>query len=241
MLKFIKKLILMIVVLGIIGGGWFYYTRYKNEKLKRIAKEERKKQEEMEKERERKLLEEKRKLYDEFVSEIERYFKEGKNYKKVKELIEEALKIAKEYNFPKDKIEAILYQMKVNGYIGQLKKLEKENEDIYKYLYVRSQIQKIPSLKETSELKNRILKKTYENEYRVKLLIAKKSIEEGKEGNEPVFNYFLSRKIGSDIKNLRASKNINKDRMEEDIENLQNELFFASEELHKNTIPSSLY
>ncbi|MCM8804256.1 MAG: hypothetical protein NC833_03260 [Candidatus Omnitrophica bacterium] len=238
MLKLIKKIIVFFIMFGIIGAGWLFYNKYRIEKLKRLAEEEKRRQEEIEKERQRKLIEEKRKFFDEFVSEIEVYFKERKDYEKVKKLIEEAIRIAKQYNFPVDRIEKILYQIKVDTYISQLKKLEKENEDIYKYFYVRSEVQKIPSLKEIMDLKNKIIKKTYENEYKVKLLIAKNLLKE----NEDIsYNYFLSRRFYSNSNKLRKREDIKKDKLEEEIEELQNDLYFVSENLYKNTIPSSIY
>ena len=241
LMKFIKRIIVPVLIFGILGGGWFYYNRYKTEKMKKIAEEEKRRQEEIEKEKLRKLIEKKRKMFDEYVSEIEKYFKEKKDYKKVKELAEEALKIAKQYNFPTDRIKAILHQIEVENFIAKLKKLEKENEDIYKYLYVRSEVSKIPSLKEILPLKNKIINKTYENEYKVKLIIAKNAVNEGKEGSETDYNYFLSKKIYSDAKKLRMNKGIEKDKIEDEIEKGQNELYFASENLYKNTIPQYLY
>jgi hypothetical protein len=241
LMRFVKRIIIAVLIFGILGGGWFYYNRYKTEKMKKIAEEEKRRQEEIEKEKQRKLIEEKRKMFDEYVSEIEKYYKEEKNYKKVKELIDEAVAIAKQYNFPVDKINQILHQIEIETYLSKLKKLEKENEDIYKYLYVRNEVSKIPSLKETLPLKNEIIKKTYENEYKVKLIIAKNAVNEGKEGSETDYNYFLSKKIYSDAKKLRMNKGIEKDKIEDEIEKGQNELYFASENLYKNTIPKSLY
>jgi hypothetical protein len=241
LMRFVKRIIIAVLIFGILGGGWFYYNRYKTEKMKKIAEEEKRRQEEIEKEKQRKLIEEKRKMFDEYVSEIEKYYKEEKNYKKVKELIDEAVAIAKQYNFPVDKINQILHQIEIETYLSKLKKLEKENEDIYKYLYVRNEVSKIPSLKETLPLKNEIIKKTYENEYKVKLIIAKNTVNEGKEGSETDYNYFLSKKIYSDAKKLRMNKGIEKDKIEDEIEKGQNELYFASENLYKNTIPKSLY
>jgi hypothetical protein len=241
LMRFVKRIIIAVLIFGILGAGWFYYNRYKTEKMKKIAEEEKRRQEEIEKEKQRKLIEEKRKMFDEYVSEIEKYFKEKKNYKKVKELIDEAVAIAKQYNFPVDKINQILHQIEIETYLSKLKKLEKENEDIYKYLYVRSEVSKIPSLKESLPLKNEIIKKTYENEYKVKLIIAKNAVNEGKEGSETDYNYFLSKKIYSDAKKLRMNKGIEKDKIEDEIEKGQNELYFASENLYKNTIPKSLY
>ena len=241
LLKFFKKLIIFILILCIFGGGWFYYNKYRIEKLKRIAEEEKRKQEELEKERQRKLIEEKKKIFEEYVQKIEKYYGEKKDYKKARELIEEALEIAKQYNFSVEKINQILYQMEVETYLSKLKKLEKENEDIYKYLYVRREVDKIPSLKEILPLKNRIINKTYENEYKVKLIIAKNAINEIKEDNLSDYNYFLSKKIYSDAKKLRRSKGFKKDKVEDEIEKKQNELYFTSENLYKNTIPTSLY
>lgn len=234
-------MLLFFIIFGIIGYGWFFYNKYKIEKLKRLAEEEKRRQEEIEKEKQKKLIEEKRKMFDEFVSEIEKYFEEERDYKKVIKLTKEALAIAKQYNFSVDRINKILQQMEVNKYISQLKKLEEENEDIYKYFYVRSEVQKIPSLKEIADLKNKIIKKTYENEYKVKLITAKNLLEEGKKSDEAFYNYFLSRKFYSECNNLRKRENINKDRLEEEIEELQNDLYFASEKLYRNTIPNALY
>ena len=241
LLKLIKKILMVIVILGIVGGGWFYYNKYRTEKLRKLAEEEKRKQEELEKEKQRRLIEEKRKQYEEFLSEIERYFKEIKNYKKVKELAEEAFKLAKQYNFSTDRIEAILHQIELNNYISKLKKLEKENEDIYKYFYVRIEVQKIPSMKELTDIKNSILNKTYENEYKVKLILANKCLDELKKGIEPSFNYHLSRKFYAEAKEIREKRKIKKEELEDKIQNLQNELYFASKSLQQNTVPTTIY
>jgi len=239
--RFIKKFIIFVLVFGIFGSGWFYYNKYKTEKMKKLSEEERRRREEFEKEKRRREIEEKKRMFEEYVYEIEKYYKEKKDYKKTSELIDEALTIAKQYNFPVDKINQILHQMEIEIYLSKLKKLEKENEDIYKYLYVRSEIGKIPSWKEILPLKNKIINKTYENEYRVKLIIAKNAVNEGKEGSEPDYNYFLSKKIYLDAKELRLSKGIEKDKIEDEIEKGQNELYFASDNLYRNTIPTALY
>ncbi len=241
MKRLIKKIFIFLIILAISGGGLFYYNKYKAEKLKRLAEEEKRRQEELEKEKQKKLLEEKRRQYEQFVSEIEKYFKEKKDYKKTKELIDEAQVVAKKYNFPIDRINEILRKMEINEYLTKLKKLERENEDIYKYFYVRSEIQKIPDFKEIRPLKEKIIEKTYENEYKVKLITAKNLIEEGKQKADPVNNYFLSKKLYLDCKNLRNKENIEKDRIEDEIENMQNDLYFSFEKLYKNTIPIALY
>lgn len=241
LIKLIKKVIILLVIFGILGGGFFYYNKYKQEKERKLAEEERKRQEELEKEKQRKLIEEKKKLFESYISEIEKYFKEKNNYAKIKELSEEALAIAKKYNFPTDRIYKILNQIEIDNYLTKLKELEKENKDIYKFLYVRNELQKIPSLKEIVELKNKILNETYENEYKVKLIMAKKALDNLAEGDLPTYNYFLSRKLYSEAKDLRIIKNIKKDKIEEEIEKLQNELYFVSKHLYKNTIPTSLY
>ncbi len=239
-LKIFKKFFILIIILGIFGGGWFYYNKYKEEKLRRLAEEEKKKQEELEKEKQRKFLEEKQKEFENLISEIEKYFKIG-DYTKVKELAEKASILAKQFNFSTDRINQILHQIEVNIYLAKLKKLEKENQDIYKYFYVRTQLQKIPSIKEISNLKNKILEKTYENEYNVKLILAYNSLEELRRGIEPSYNYFISRKFYSEAKKIREKRNIKKQEIEDKIHNLQNELYFTSKALYKNTIPTSLY
>ncbi len=241
LLKLIKRLVIFVVILGIVGGGWFYYNKYKTEKLKRMAEEERRKQEELEKERQRKILEERKKIYEGYLTQIEKYLKEEKNYAKVKELISEAIAFAKQYNFPTDKINQILHQIEVNNLLEKLKKLEKENGDIYKYFYVRNEVQKIPSFNEIIDFKNKIINQTYENEYKVKLISSKRALDNLAEGEQPSYNYFLSRKLYSDAKDLRIDRNIKKDKLEDEIEKLQNELYFASKSLYKNTIPTSLY
>ncbi|MCS7180241.1 MAG: hypothetical protein N2589_06560 [bacterium] len=235
-----KKIFILIIVAGIFGGSWFYYNKYRTEKLKRLAEEEKRKQEELEKERQRKLLEAKQKEFENIISEMEKYFKEG-DYKKVKELAEQGFMVAKQYNFSVDKINEILNKITINTYIAKLKNLEKENNDIYKYFYVRTEALKIPSISEIAKLKSKIIDKTYENEYKVKIILANKALDDAKKGIEPSYNYFLSRKFYAEAKKLRESKNIKREKIEEEIIALQNELYFSSKVLYKNTIPSSLY
>lgn len=238
--KLIQKFLIFLLVVGIVGGGWLYYNKYKTEKLKRLAEEEKRKQEELEKERQRKLLEAKKKEFESLIEEMEKYFKEG-NYKKVKELSEKGFEIAKEFGFNADKINEILYKVEINSYLSKLKKLKQENNDIYKFFYVRQEVTKIPSLKEIANLKKEILDKTYENEYKVKLIWAKNILEKLKIEENGIYNYFLTRKILDDAKKIRLEKNIKKDKLENQIETLQNEVYFVIENLHQKTIPRSLY
>lgn len=238
-MKKIKKILILLLIIEIGAGGWLYYKKYTEEKQRRIAEEEKRKQEELEREKQRRLLEEKKKEFETLVKEIEELYKKG-NYAKVKELAEKAFSLAKQYNFNTDRIKEILHLIEVNVALSKLKKLEKENEDIFKYFYVRKHLAQIPSFKEIIPLKNKILKKTYENEYQVNLILAKKSIEEAKIAEDPKCNYLWSRKLYEEAKNIRKKFGFEKDLKEGEIEKLQNNLFFALK-LHKDTIPISLY
>ncbi|HOK55822.1 MAG TPA: hypothetical protein PKV21_06915 [bacterium] len=240
LLKKIKKIVMVLLIFGILGGGWFYYNKYKTEKLRKLVEEEKRRQEELEKEKQRKLLEEKQKEFENLLTEMEKYFKAG-DYIKVKEISEKALALAKQFNFSTDRINEIFHKIEINTYLSKLKKLERENEDIYKYFYVRIEVKKIPPVKEVLNLRNKILNKTYENEYKVKLILADKALDELKKGIEPSYNYFLSRKFYAEAKKLRETRNIRKEELENKVQSIQNELFFASKSLYKNTIPNSLY
>jgi len=241
MKKIIKKVIPFLIFIIIIISGLIYWQKYTEEKKRKLAEEEKRKMEEIEKEKQRQFLEKKKAEYFALIEEMKKYFQEG-NYSKVKELAEEALAIAKEFNFDTTEINKILHKIEVAKYLRKLKELEECNKNIYNYSYVRNEISKIPSWKELINLKEKIYKQTFQNEYLVLLELAEKSAINGKQGKEPSLNYFSSRDYLYKAVNLRKNRNLKPSiEREKEIAETQKETFFAYKELKENSIPSSLY
>ncbi len=239
--KVLKKLIIPLIIIIIFAGGFIYWQKYTEEKKRKLAEEEKRRQEEIQKEKERQLLEKKKKEYLALIEEMRKFFKEG-NYKKVKELAEKALSLAKEFNFDTGEINKILHQVKVAKYMKRLKELQQANENIFNYFYVRREIIKIPSWNDLIKLKKKIYNKTFENEYVAMLSMSEKYAKDGKEGKEPILNYFLSKDYLYQAKRLREMRNISPDlKREKEIADIEKDTFFAWKKFKENTIPSSLY
>lgn len=235
----LKKVILVVVCLAIIGAGVNFYLKYLEEKKRQMELAEKQRQEELEKERQRKLLEEKRKEFEQLVAEMWRYYKAG-NFGKVRELSLKALELAKQYNFNTDEVYKILHLIEVAEYRGKLKELEVMNRDIYKYFYVRGEVLKIPAISELKDLRNSILKKTYENEYIVDLILAKKNATKGMDAKNPLYYYFISRDYLDRAIVLRKEHRIPVSSEEDEVRSKQRELFFYSEKVKKETVPATL-
>ena len=239
--KVLKKLIIPLIIIVILVGGFIYWQKYTEEKKRKLAEEEKRRQEEIQKEKERQLLEEKKKEYLALIEEMKKFFKEG-NYKKVKELAEKALALAKEYNFDTGEINKILHQVEVAKYMKRLKELQQANKNIFNYFYVRKEVMKIPSWKELIKLKKKIYDKTFQNEYIVLLSMSEKYAKESKEGKDPILNYFSSKDYLYKAKRLREKRNITPDlKREKRIADIEKDTFFAWKKFKERTIPSSLY
>jgi tetratricopeptide (TPR) repeat protein len=238
--KKLFRIIILLVLLAIIGTGIHFYRQYMEERQKRIELEEQRRREEEERERQRKLLEQKRIEFDALVEEMKKYYAAG-DFEKAREIARKALALAKEYNFPTDEIYRILNLMDVADYTTRLNELRKMNEDIYKYQYVRIEVFKIPGWPELKTLKEKVLQKTYENEYLVMLALAKEYALTGKKGELVTHHYFISREYLKKAIVLRQERNISKVSEEDEVRELQKELFFSSRELMQETIPSGLY
>jgi len=239
--KMLKKIIIPLVIVGILVGGFIYWQKYTEEKKRKLAEAEKRKQEEIQREKERQLLEQKKKEYLSLIEEMKKFFKEG-NYKKVKELAKKAFTLAKEYNFDTGEINKILHQVEVAKYIERLKELQEANKNIFNYFYVRKEVIKIPSWEELKKLKKEIYDKTFQNEYSVLLLMSEKYAKEGKEGKNSILNYFSSKDYLYKAKRLREKENITPDlKREKEIADIEKDTFFTWKKFKENTIPSSLY
>ena len=235
----LKKIIIVIVCLAIIGAGVNFYLKYQQEKKRQAELAEKQRQEELEKERQRKLLEEKRKEFERLVAEMKRCYEAG-DFERAKELARKALELAKQYNFNTDEIYRILHLIEVAEYTGKLQELEKMNKDIYKYSYVREEVLKIPVMSELEPLRSNILHKTYVNEYSVNLILAKGNAVKGMDAENPLYYYLISRDYLDRAIALRKKYHIAVSPEEEEVRNCQRELFFYSEKVREETIPSNL-
>jgi len=235
----LKKIILIVVCLAVLGAGVNFYLKYLEEKKRQIELAEKKRQEELEKERQRKLLEEKRKEFEQLIAEMKRCYERGE-LNKARELAKKVLALAKQYKFNTDEIYRILHLIEVAEWQGELKELEALNKDIYKYSYVRGKVLKIPPMKEIASLRSDILNKTYKNEYLVDLILAKENAAKGMKAENPLYYYLISRDYLDRAVALRKQHIFAVSPEEDDVREKQRELFFYSEKVREETIPSSL-
>lgn len=235
----LKKIILAVICLAIIGAGINFYLKYLEEKKRQMELAEKKRQEEMEKERQRKLLEEKRKEFEQLIAEMKKYYEKGE-FDRAREIGNRALTLANQYNFNTDEIYKILHLIKVAEYKKKLEELEAMNRDIYRYFYVREEVEKIPEILELNSLRDSILKKTYENEYLVNLILAGKNALYGMKAENPLYYYLTSRDYFNKAVALRRVHKIPVSPEEEKVRQQQRDLFFYSEKVREETIPPTL-
>ena len=153
--RFVAAVVALVLLLA-MGAGVNFYIKYKQEKAKQLAMEEQQRQEEEEKEKLRKLLEEKKAEFSRLIEEMKKYLQEG-NFSKVRELAEEALLLAKEYGFPTDEIESMLHEIDVRRHLARLNELKALSEDIFLYLYVRTEALKVPGWPELRGMRSAII------------------------------------------------------------------------------------
>jgi len=230
-----------LLILLILGNGFLYYQNFKKEQAKRLAEEEKRKQEELTKLKKKQLLQQKEKEFKQMIEEIKKYFSLGK-YKEVKEIAEKAISFAKQNNFPINEIEKILKEIEMKEYLSKLKKLEEIlNSDIFSYYYVRTELKKVPKITSLRIKIENLFKKTYENEYLVYLIFSEKAAEKGISGEDPETNYQLSKGYLKKGVNLRKLCNIKQNNKELEIAQLQNKLFFTLKELQEKSLPQNIY
>lgn len=232
--------LVVLICLLIAGGGVNFYIKHLRGKQRQIVLEEQRREEEAERERLRKLLEEKRKEFFSLIEKMKEYFRQG-DFEKVRALAKEALAMAEEYGFPAEDIEQILHAIDVQNYKARLKELQSLSEDIFLYLYVRTEAFKIPDWKELRKMRSDIIHETYENEYMVSLVIAQHQATEGQKGVLPMYNYLSSKAFLERGIVLREKHRLQILEEEPAVMALQKELFFASKKLLKGTIPPNLY
>ena len=239
--KKITSFLTYLVVLAILIGGFLSYQKFMKERAIRLAEEEKRIEEELAKEKQQQLIEEMKRKFEKLIADMRKYFAEG-NYKKVREISEEAFLLAEKYQFPTDEIKKILEEIEIREYSAMLKKLEEMSKDIFTYYYVRYELRKIPGLFPLRKRIRNLREKTYENEYLVYLYLAEKSAEKGKTGKNFSLNYSLSKNylgMGIDTREKYKIKSLYE--KENTIAKMQNNLFFAFNDLQKNSIPKNIY
>jgi len=239
--KKIISFLIYLVVLVILAGGFLSYQKFMKERAIRLAQEEKIREEELAKEKQRQLIEEMKRKFEKLIADMRKYFAEG-NYKKVKELSEEAFLLAKKYQFSTDEIKKILEEIEIKKYSAKLKKLEEMSKNIFTYYYVRSELRKIPGLLSLKKRIKNLREKTYENEYLVYLYLAEKSAEKGETGKNFSLNYSLSKNyLGMGIRTREKYKLKSFHEKENTIAKIQNKLFFAFNKLQENSLPVNIY
>jgi len=201
-----KLLILLIAFVLIAGGGYTGYSKYmayQKHLAEQKAKEEELRKKQMEEEQKKKELEQAKQKFSELIA-LMRQELAKKNYARVRELADQARKLALAYNLPADEIDKILYEMNLAIASAKLSRLEKIH-DVYAHSYLRNQLKTIPRYPEIAARWDRLLRKTYQDEYTVLLELAALTSKKTVDGDTPDVNYKLSKTYLKKAKLLVAS------------------------------------
>ncbi len=237
----LKKLLVFLAVILVAGNCYLFYYNYRTQLTKRLAEEQRKLAEEEAKKQQQKLLAEKKNEFDQILTEIKNLIKVGR-YQQAQKLMEKAFALARQYKFPEDQLQKMLQEIDVHRYSDTLARLEKEAEDIFLYQYVRGCLRKIPRLPGLSLRWNRLMQKTYQNEYLVCLFLSEKTVRQGLLGQESSLNYSLSKTYLNQALQISEKHRVipEKDK-EAQLMILQKNLFFQDTSLQNIAIPGTLY
>ncbi|HOJ31187.1 MAG TPA: hypothetical protein PLP13_04025 [bacterium] len=188
------KLIGLIVIILLAGGAYFGYQKYQayqKQLAEQKAKEEELKKQQLAEQQKRKELEQAKQKFEQLLSQMREALK-MKNYNLVRELAEQARKLALVYNFSTDEIDKILREMNLAIAMAKLSQLEKI-KDPYAHLYVRNELKKITRYPEIAKRWDRLWKKSFQDEYTVLLDLAETTSGKVKSGDNPEINYSLSK------------------------------------------------
>ncbi|MCM8758283.1 MAG: hypothetical protein NC906_00715 [Candidatus Omnitrophica bacterium] len=184
----------LIVLLIIAAGAYIGYTKYvayQKYLAEQRAKEEEMRKKQLAEEQKRKELEQAKKMFAELIERMKDALLK-KDYKLLKELASKARELAAKYNFPVDEIDRILKQMELQIAMTMLEKLERIT-DPYAHIYIRNQLKKIPRYPEIAQRWDRLMRKTFQDEYTVLLDLAEQTAKKVESGENPEANYVLSK------------------------------------------------
>ncbi|MCL5674610.1 MAG: tetratricopeptide repeat protein [Candidatus Omnitrophica bacterium] len=240
--KLIKKLISVIVlIILVIGGlyGYKYYQAYQKKMMEQKKAQEEALQKKLAEEKRLQELKKAKAEFNELVSQMEKYYEEGR-YTKVEELAQEAKEIALKWNFSLKQVNKILFEIKEKIAYANLQRLEALTKNIYDYKLLRDGLERIPRYPLIKREWDVLWYMSFQNEYVVDLILAEKSAETGLKGENPETNYNLSKLYLSGAIKIRKEEGIEANKMKENkIEGLQRRLFFTG--IQKNTQPVGLY
>lgn len=236
-----KWLILAISLILIAGGGFIGYSRYiayQKYLAEQKAKEEELRKQQLAEEQKRRELEQAKKMFAELIEKMKEALKK-KNYKLLKELAERARELALKYNFPVDEIDRILRQMELAIAMAKLSCLEKIT-DPYAHTYIRNQLRTIPRYPEIAKRWDRLMKRTFQDEYMVLLEMAENTVKKLQSGENPEMNYALTKTYLKRAKSLvisgKATQNVLR---EQKLLQDQSESYLTS--IGRSFQPGSLY
>lgn len=237
-----KKMLIFLIVIVFLGGGGYIgymkYMAYQKQLAQQKQKEEELRKQKLVEEQKRKALEQATKQLAELIAQMREALKKG-NYSLVRELAEKARKIALVYNLSVEEIDKILKEMNLAIAMAQLSKLEKI-DDIYAYLYVRSQLKKIPKYPEIAARWERLWRKTFQNEYIVLLELSEITSKKASEGDSSEINYTLSKSYLKKAKSIAASGMVRSDiNRENAIGDVQSQAYISN--IGRSFHPVSLY
>jgi len=237
----LKKLLVFLALILVAGNCYLFYHNYRTQLARRLAEEQRKLAEEEAKKQQQKLLAEKKNEFDQLLTEIKNLIKLGR-YQQAQKLMEKAFALARQYKFSEDQLQKLLQEIDIRRYSAILARLEKEAEDIFLYQYVRSCLRKIPRLPGLSLRWDKLMQKTYQNEYLVCLFLSEKTVRQGLLGQECSLNYSLSKTYLNQALQLSQRHRVipEKDK-EAQLMVLQKNLFFQENNLQNGAIPGTLY
>ncbi|MCX7706336.1 MAG: hypothetical protein N2115_08830 [bacterium] len=236
-----KWLWIFIVFILIAGGSYIGYSRYiayQKYLAEQKAKEEELRKQQLAEEQKRKEIEQAKKMFDELIGRMKDALSK-RDYNLLKELAEKARQLALKYNFSVDEIDRILRQMQIEIAMAMLGKLEKIT-DPYAHMYIRNELKKIPRYPEIAKRWDRLMKKTFQDEYTVLLDLAERTVIRVENGESPEMNYILSKGYLKKAKSIvNAGKAVQDTSRENQLLQKQSESYLSS--IGKSFQPGSLY
>lgn len=236
-----KWMFLAIVLVLLAGGVYIGYTRYVAHQkylAEQKAKEEELRKQQLAEEQKRKEIENARKMLAELIERMKAALLR-KDYNLLKELAGKAREIALKYNFSVEEIDRLLRQMELEIAMAMLGKLEKI-KDPYAHMYVRNQLRKIQRYPEIAERWNRLMRKTFQDEYMVLLDLAEQAAKKVEQGESPEINYVVSKAYLKKANAIVDSGKAHQDSVRViHLLQLQSEAYLSS--IGKSFQPGSLY
>ncbi|HOJ40213.1 MAG TPA: hypothetical protein PKX93_07245 [bacterium] len=222
-------------------NGYLFYHNYRREQARRQAEEQKRLAEEEARKKQERILQEKKKEFEQLLAEMKKLIQTG-CYGSLHSLGEQALALARTYHFSEEEVKELLRQMDTRLYLSRLTKLEKLAQDIFQYQHIREQLRKIPRLPAIQTRWDKLLVRSYLNEYLACLELAEKTARQGLAGQDAQVNYSASKMYLGRARQLRKQKTLTPDEdRERTLMALQSQLFFKEPQFQETSTPGRLY